>query len=189
MLVPSSGATQSGVTQYLDAGASANVTSVSFELSGGSLSEQVVAKATPTIYGWLAAWNTTTVPNGTYNLQSVAAYAGGVEGTSAPISLTVNNPPPTTSVLIPSTGAKQSGSGALLDASASSNVATVSFELHGGSISGQQLIAKGTLTQYGWLAQWNTSTVPDGTYSLASVAAYASGVSTTSTAITITVNN
>ena len=41
-------------------------------MSGGTLTNQVIATATPTIYGWLAQWNTTTVPNGTYSLESVA---------------------------------------------------------------------------------------------------------------------
>jgi hypothetical protein len=31
------------------------------------------------------------VPNGVYSIQSVASYAGGVSGTSAPISVTVSN--------------------------------------------------------------------------------------------------
>ena len=49
----------SGVT-YLDAGAydapGVTITKVVFELNG-----QVIATATPTIYGWLAKWNTTNV--------------------------------------------------------------------------------------------------------------------------------
>ncbi len=51
----------------------------------------MIATATPTIYGWLATWNTTTVPNGTYSLQSVASYAGGVSAASASITITVTN--------------------------------------------------------------------------------------------------
>ena len=51
----------------------------------------MVATASPTIYGWLASWNTTTVPNGTYTLQSVASYAGGVSAASAPITIMVTN--------------------------------------------------------------------------------------------------
>ena len=51
----------------------------------------MIATATPTIYGWLAAWNTTTVPNGTYTLQSVASYQGGVSGTSPGITVIVSN--------------------------------------------------------------------------------------------------
>ena len=56
-----------------------------------NLSDDVIATGTPTLYGWLAGWNTTGVANGTYTLQSVASYAGGVTGTSPPITLTVAN--------------------------------------------------------------------------------------------------
>ena len=58
------------------------VTKVVFEMSGGTLSDQVIATATPTIYGWLAQWNTTTAPNGTYTLQSVATDADNNTDTS-----------------------------------------------------------------------------------------------------------
>jgi photosystem II stability/assembly factor-like uncharacterized protein len=189
VLIPSNGADQSGASAVLDASASSNVTSVSFQLSGGSLSDQVVATATPTIYGWLAQWNTTSVPNGNYNLQSVASYAGGVSGTSSPISVTIDNAAPSTSVLIPSSGADQSGTSAVLDASASSNVSSVSFVLSGGSLVSSQTIAQGTLTEYGWLAEWNTTSVPDATYTLESVASYAGGVSGTSSPTPVTVDN
>ena len=78
VLIPATGSTQSGGTAVLDANASANVTSVKFELTGGTLNDQVISTASPTIYGWVGQWNTTTIPNGTYTLQSVASYAGGV---------------------------------------------------------------------------------------------------------------
>ena len=67
------------------------MTKVQYEVTGGNLTNAVIATATPTIYGWLATWNTTTVLNGTYTLQSVASYAGGVSGTSAPITVSVTN--------------------------------------------------------------------------------------------------
>ena len=108
VVLPSNGATLSG-TPYLDATTSPGVTNVQYELSGGSLSDSVIATATPTLYGWLAAWNTTTVPNGTYTLQSVAS-SGGMSGTSPGISVTVNNPSPTTTVVLPSGGATLSSS-------------------------------------------------------------------------------
>ena len=88
--LPSNGATASG-RQYLDAGASAGVTSVQFELTGGTLNHTVIANASATMVGWLAAWSSTTVPNGTYALQSVASYGGEVTGTSASITITVSN--------------------------------------------------------------------------------------------------
>lgn len=61
-----------------------------FVVSGGSLSDQVVGTGTPTLYGWLAEWDTTTVPNGTYSLQSVA-QEDVTTVMSPPITLTVQN--------------------------------------------------------------------------------------------------
>jgi hypothetical protein len=63
------------------------------ELSGGpaDLSDDVIATGTPTLVGWLAAWDTTGVADGTYTVQSVASYGGGVSGTSVPVTITVSN--------------------------------------------------------------------------------------------------
>ena len=93
VVLPANNATLSGTTTYLDTTASPGVSNVIYELSGGpsEVSDVQIATATPTLYGWLTAWNTTTVPNGTYTLNSVASYAGGVSGTSAGISVTVTN--------------------------------------------------------------------------------------------------
>jgi hypothetical protein len=51
----------------------------------------VVASGSPTLYGWLANWDTRSVPNGVYTLQSVASYGGEVSGTSPGITITVSN--------------------------------------------------------------------------------------------------
>ena len=69
------------------------MTQVIYAVSGGpaNLSGDVIATGTPTLYGWLAAWNTTGVADGTYSLQTVASYGGGVSGTSSPITITVAN--------------------------------------------------------------------------------------------------
>jgi uncharacterized protein YjbI with pentapeptide repeats len=192
VLIPSGGASLSGPNALLDASASSavGIASVTYEVNGNGLTNQVVATGTPTRYGYLAQWNTTAVHNGTYNLVSVATDTVAEATTSAPVSVTVDNAPPTTAMLIPSTGTTQSGTTALLDASSSANVTTVTYELSGGpSNLSDQPIATGTLTYYGWLAEWNTTTVPNATYSLVSVAAYANGVSTTSAPVTINVNN
>jgi lysophospholipase L1-like esterase len=90
VVLPSNGATLSGA-QYLDATTSPGVTKVQYELSGGGLTDSVIATGTPTLYGWLAAWNSTSVPNGTYTLQSVASYLGGVSGASPGVTITVAN--------------------------------------------------------------------------------------------------
>jgi phospholipase C len=189
VVLPSGGATVSG-SQYLDAGAPPWVTKVQFQLTGGALNNTVVATATPTLFGWLAKWNTTSVPNGAYSLRSVATDASSDTYTSDPITITVANPPPATAVLIPSSGSTQSGTTSLLDASASANVTQVIYEVSGGPLNlSNQIVATGTPTLYGWIAQWDTTAVPNGSYVLTSVASYAGGVTGTSSNVTITVSN
>ena len=94
VVLPATGATVSG-SATLDATASsgAGVASVSFEVSGGSLTNHVVGTAAPTYYGWVSSWDTTTVPNGTYTLESVATDVDGTTTTSAPVTITVSNLP------------------------------------------------------------------------------------------------
>ena len=62
------------------------------------------------------------MPNGTYTLQSEASDGAGYQGVSTGVTVVVDNPPPTTSVLVPSSGASVSGTQVTLDASASLNV-------------------------------------------------------------------
>ena len=186
VLLPSNGATVTG-GQVLDASASSGVTKVQYELTGGTLSDAVIATASLTYYGWLASWDTATVPNGIYTLQSVATLSGGVTGTSPGVTVTVANAPPSTDVLLPSNGATVTG-GQVLDASASSGVTKVQYELTRGTLS-DAVIATASLTYYGWLASWDTATVPNGIYTLQSVATLSGGVTGTSPGVTVTVAN
>jgi streptogramin lyase len=186
VLIPSNGATLSGTAATLDASAS-NATSVEFRLFGGvyGYNAPVICTATPTIYGWLCSWNTTTVPNGSYELLSEAFGAGG-SAFSSGVSITVSNPP-TTSVLLPSNGATLSDS-TTLDASAS-NATSVEFRLFGGIYGyAAPVLCTATLTYYGWLCSWNTTTVPSGSYVLVSEAFNSAG-SAFSSGVSITVNN
>jgi Bacterial Ig domain len=189
VVLPANGASLAG-SGHLDATAFdyGTLTKVEFHLTGGSLNQALIATATPTIYGWLAAWNTTAVPNGTYTLQSEAYDAAGLSGYSSGTTVTVDNAPPSTSVVVPSTGATVKGTQVALDASAASGVNKVQYELTGGTLNGS-VIATATPTVYGWLASWNSETVPDGTYTLQSVASYAGGVSGVSAGVSVTVGN
>ncbi len=185
VLIPATGATLSG-TATLDASAS-NATSVEFRLFGGTygFAAPVLCTATPTIYGWLCAWNSTTVPNGSYVLVSEAFNASG--GAFSPgVNITVKNPP-TTGVLIPSSGATLSGT-ATLDASAS-NATSVEFRLFGGTYGfAAPVLCTATPTIYGWLCAWNSTTVPNGSYVLVSEA-FNSGGNAFSSGVSVTVNN
>jgi hypothetical protein len=51
----------------------------------------VVGTATPTLYGYLLSLNTTTVPNGSYTLQSVATDSAGNAGYSPGVQITINS--------------------------------------------------------------------------------------------------
>ena len=67
---PSAGATlRNGSLVDVEANGESAITSVTFELSGNGLSDQVAGTATGTFYGWLAFLNTTGIPSGTYTLQ------------------------------------------------------------------------------------------------------------------------
>ena len=188
VLVPSAGATLTGST-YLDASAT-NATSVKFLLFGGTFgySAPVICTATATPYGWVCSWNTSTVPNGAYTLISEATGAGG-STFSAGVNITVKNSLPTTAVLIPSNGATLSGS-TYLDASAS-NATSVEFLLFGGSYGYSAHVActATTSTAYGWLCAWNTTTVPNGSYTLLSEAFNSAGSTLSSSGVRITVKN
>ncbi len=186
VVVPSTGATVTSTQVVLDAAASAGVTRVQFELTGGTLNDWVIATATPTIYGWIALWNSTTVVSGTYTLQSVAT-AGGSSATSTDISITVSNGTATMSfVLPPPNGGTASGTQAVFDADGPAGVTGVffGFSAPGCPPSGAPLqpplcTFSATPTIYGWIALWNSTEVPNGTYEV-SVACNQCALATTS---------
>lgn len=89
VIIPSTGATLSGSATTLDASAS-NATRVEFLLFGGGYWGQVLGTATPTYYGWLMSWNTTTVANGSYVLVS-EAFNSTSSSFSPNVSVTITN--------------------------------------------------------------------------------------------------
>ena len=191
MVIPSSGGTTVSGTTVLDATAAAagGVAKVQFALTGGSLNQTVVGTATPTVYGYLYQLNTTTVPNGSYTVQSVATDTAGNSGWSLGVSLTVDNPPPTTSVIIPSSSGVTLSGTAVLDAGASGGgVAKVQFALTGGSLN-QTVVGTATPTVYGYLFDLDTTTVPNGPYTLQSVASNSVGNTGYSPGIQVTIAN
>ena len=68
------------------------MTRVEFDLTGGTLrGGSLITTARPTPYGWIAGWNSASVPNGTYRLQSVAYNTLGNVGHSADVVISVKN--------------------------------------------------------------------------------------------------
>jgi hypothetical protein len=186
VVLPVSGTTLAGST-YLDA-YTTNAASVEFRLFGGSygFSGPVVCTAIPTIYGWLCAWVTTAVPNGSYTLVSEAFNSAG-STFSAGVNITVDNLP-TTSVLVPANDATLTGTADL--AASASNAASVEFRLFGGSYGySGPVVCTASLTFYGWLCEWNTATVPSGFYALLSEAFNSVGSAFSFTGVNISVVN
>jgi phenylpyruvate tautomerase PptA (4-oxalocrotonate tautomerase family) len=194
--VPSTGADESGTSVVFDASASAfygvGISSVQFVLTGGSNNKTVIGTATPTEYGYILSWNSESVPSGTYTLQSLATDGAGNTTYSAGITITVDNTPPTTAVLVPSTGADESGTSVVLDARASASygvgISSVQFVLTDGSYN-ETVIGTATPTEDGYILSWNSESVPNGTYTLQSLATDKAGNSSYSAGITITVAN
>jgi hypothetical protein len=200
VVLPSNGATLSVITQYFDATASSGATQVQYKLTGGSLNNQVIATATPTYVGWAAAWNTTTVANGIYALNSVASYPGGVTAASPPITITVNNAPPSTTVVYPTSGANvdDTQTSVFFDAVASPGVTAVSLQvlIDVGSPPYPTATLPASPTIYGWIGVLGgnpcsplapgpclIAQVPGGAVSVAS---YANGVSAPSAPVDVT---
>ena len=178
--IPATGATVRGTQVVLDAFASPDVTQVQYELTGGTLSDFRIATATPTIYGWIAVWNSTTVVSGTYILQSVATSKGS-SATSPGISITVSNGEASMKFVLPN-GAV-SGTQAVFDAVGPAGVTSVQFaysaigDAYGnfnpgcpatGSVPEYMYICtvSATPTIYGWIARWNSTEVPNGSYEI-----------------------
>jgi len=192
VVIPQAGAQVSG-TQTLDASASdyaSPISQVQYVLTGKTLKNPVIdTVTTPTPFGWAGSFQTANVPTGTYTLQSVVTDAAGNVAYSPGVTINVKNVP-ATAVLQPANGSTVSGTKVLLDASASDlmKIKKVTFHLTGGSLHGA-LIGTATPTLVGWMATWDSTTVPNGNYTLRSQALDAAGVWALGPAITVKVAN
>ena len=96
LLIPVGGAVASGTT-LLDASTADNVgvTKVEFRLTGSTAHDTLISVGkdtlTPTLAGWVGYWNTATVTNGNYVLQSIVYDAAGKTARSKAIPIVVRN--------------------------------------------------------------------------------------------------
>jgi subtilisin family serine protease len=178
---PTAGSTVSGqITVSGSASDNVGVTKVELYLDGS-----IYATAAVTPYSFY--WDTTTATNGSHTLSAKAYDAANNIGTSATITVTVNNPasdttPPTTSITSPVNGATVSGT-ATITASAIDNVSvsSVSFFVDGA------FIGEDTTSPY--LITWDTTTYTNASHTIQSTAVDTSNNVGQSAIITVTVNN
>src|SRR2546426_907383 len=157
------------------------VAGVQFKVDGANLGAEDTASP------YSVTWNTTTTANGSHTLTAVARDAAGNTTTSAAVTVTVNNPdttPPTVSMTAPASSATVSGTAGTVSATASDNVGVAGVQF---KVDGANLGAEDTASPYS--VTWNTTTATNGSHSLTAVARDAAGNTTTSAAVTVTVNN
>ena len=66
------------------------MTRVDFTISGGG-ARSITVPAQQTEFGWIGGLKTTTLPDGSYTIQSVAVDAAGQVGRSKPVTVHVDN--------------------------------------------------------------------------------------------------
>lgn len=182
MTAPDSGATVSGsipVSASVTALGAATVVGVQFKLDGANLGAE--DRSAP----YSVTWNSTGTANGSHTLTAVARDFFGVQYTSQPVTVTVNNDiaAPSVSISAPAGGASLSGT-VTVSAAASDNVGVVGvqFRLDGGNLGAEDTAAP-------YSVSWNTAGSRDGSHTLTAVARDAAGNSRISAPVTVTVAN
>jgi hypothetical protein len=92
IVLPRKGTKLAG-THVLDASTNdpSGVSSVRFVATNSSGHHSLIGVGKPSRYGWITLWNTRTVPNGLYDLVSVATGYGAKVAQSTPIRINVHN--------------------------------------------------------------------------------------------------
>ncbi|MBF6556115.1 MAG: hypothetical protein IVW52_08030 [Acidimicrobiales bacterium] len=93
VVIPSAGNVLMGTSVVLDAKVSDNIAirNVQFVLTGGRYNKSVIGRATATLAGFILVWNSKSVSNGTYTLQSRATDETGNTRYSRGHSVTIRN--------------------------------------------------------------------------------------------------
>lgn len=161
------------------ASSGSSVAGVQFKINGDNAGTEDVTA--PYSY----SWDTTKVADGTYTITAVARSTNGLSTTSSSVVVTVSNPiAPTVSITAPTANATVSGS-VNIDASAASSgssVAGVQFKLDGTNLGSEDVTAPYSLA-------WDTTQIANGSHALTAVVRSANGLTTTSAAVTVNVNN
>jgi hypothetical protein len=152
------------------------VSSVQFYVNGLALG------AADTALPFAATWNTTGL-SGAQVLTARATDAAGNATLSAPVTVNVDNAPPTISITAPAASATVSGV-VTVSANAADTTAIVDVQF---KVDGVNIGAADASSPYS--VSWNTPSIANGTHSLTAVARDTAGNTTTSAARSVTVSN
>jgi beta-glucanase (GH16 family) len=184
LTAPTAGSTVSGSSVALSANASDNVgvSGVQFKVDGSNVGSQ------DTTSPYSVTWNSTGVANGSHTITAVASDAAGNSTTSSSVSVTVSNAPdttpPTVSLTAPTTGSTVSGASVAVAANAADNVGVAGVQF---KLDGSNLQAEDTTSPYS--INWDSTAASNGTHTLTAIARDGAGNSTTSAAVSVTLNN
>jgi hypothetical protein len=180
---PSNGATLSGanITMLATAGDGSGISKVEFYIDSKLI-------GTDTSDPYSATLDSTKETNGTHNLTAKAYDTAGNIGTSAAVGITVNNAvadttPPTVAISAPVANATISGVLAFIQATASDNVAMSKVEFYIDGV----LLGTDNLAPFSF--SLNTTLYTNANHALTAKAFDSSNNSTTSSAVTVRVNN
>jgi glucose/arabinose dehydrogenase len=155
---------------------SGSVASAQFYVNGSPLGSADTAAP------YTASWNTAGL-SGLQELSVRATDAAGNEALSAPVTVNVDNVPPTISMTAPAPGATLSGVVTVsADAADTNAIVDVQFRVDGVNIGA----ADGSAP---YSVSWNTASIANGTHALTAVARDTAGNTTTSAARSVTVSN
>ncbi len=178
MTAPADGATVSG-TVTLSATASDNrgVAGVQFLIDEVALGPEATSEP------YAMSWDSTTASSGSHTLSARARDAAGNVATSAPVSVAVDNMPPTISMTAPVNGATVSGI-TTVSATASDNIAVVGVQF---LLDGVALGAEDTTAPFS--ISWDSATASSGSHTLSAQARDAAGNVTTSASTMVSVTS
>jgi hypothetical protein len=182
--LPAEGTLSGSVTVSANASDNVGVVGVQFKLDGANLG------AEDTTAPYSVAWNTAQTSNGSHTLTAVARDAAGNSTTSSGVAVSVNNggngdtTPPSVSITAPSATEGTISGSVAVSANASDNVGVVGVQF---KVDGNNLGAEDTTSPY--TITWNTTQTPNGSHSLTAVARDAAGNKTTSSPVSVTIDN
>jgi Protein of unknown function (DUF3607). len=182
IIAPAAGSYLRGSTVSITASSSDNiaVASLQFKLDGSNLGSLITNPSSP----YSISWNTILEDEGSHTLRAVVIDSNGNIATSAPIAVTVDNSAPTISLTAPSDGAFIHGSFINVTATTSDNIGVfgVQFKLDNTNLEAEDIFAP-------YAISWNTVLTSDGAHTLTAVARDSAGNITTSSPISVTVDN